>query len=526
MQSRSLSLLAGLLGAVGTGLASAHPQHSSVGTNNAETEYTPSDTNDFIHDLDPALGRLFPEYGIQHVLIYSWADDFYTGFGKNGSAGDPLLNENYNWTLTDKYIDFVTSNGAKASIQFSALQGTNASVSTPEIIGDVGFMITDRYMNGAHGSGFHDALDLFDFYAESDLEDVATIEEAYENSFAFFAGFAKGVARANSSAGVGAWGNNRVWPVPTNYSVPDPYVTRFWSDCKANNVPLKAATYHFTNAQYSMDPYAVELVTDKFRSDILIPAGFADLPVWVTEFEPNPGAINPTTAAALSAYHDPSFMASFTLGTTMYAQDTENLQQTMPWPGFGYGGIGAGNQSFPAWFNKTADNATVLLNVAAAWKLQASLVLNTPDRLSLDGASSNGFAALAGCSEGMDEVQILLNNYQLDYDIPRQIANGTPNGLLNGEQECFYTGNPLFYIPICQTFPQATIRNNTATSYRLKVTALPWSEHTKYDVVVQRVGDGDVHRTILKKQGQGCQLDMTLRFPANAQDLVTIRKRL
>ncbi|KAK4540359.1 hypothetical protein LTR36_009316 [Oleoguttula mirabilis] len=443
MHSRSL-LFAGLLAAVRGGLVAGYPQRRGAseqhivveasrvtgrlknlqGTNNAETEFTPSDTNDIIHDLSPALGQLFPEYGIKHVLIYSWADDFFTGFGENGTAGDALLNENYNWTLTDEYIRFVTSHGAKASVQFNTPQGTNASVSTPEILGDVGFMITDRYMHGAHGSGFHNAIDLFDFYAESDLLNLATIEEAYENSFAFFAGFARGVARANSSAGVGAWGNNRVWPVHTNYSIPDPYVTRFFNDCKVNNIPLKAATYHFTNAQYSMDPYDIKRVTDKFRSETLVPAGFATLPVWVTEFELNPGAINPTTQSALSAYHDPSLFASFTLGTSMYAQDAENLQQTMPWPGFGYGGIGAGNQSFPAWFNKTADNATVPLNVAAAWKLQAELVVNTPDRLELEGASPNGFAALAG-GNGGEEVQILLNNYQLDYDIPREIANGT-----------------------------------------------------------------------------------------------------
>ena len=40
-----------------------------TGTNNAETEYTPSDFNDIIHDMDPAIAALYPEYGIQHVLI-------------------------------------------------------------------------------------------------------------------------------------------------------------------------------------------------------------------------------------------------------------------------------------------------------------------------------------------------------------------------------------------------------------------------------------------------------------------------
>lgn len=110
MQPQSSFLVAGLLAACQTIPVSAHPQHHGAseqnivvdasrvtgrlknlqgkiqsghtdawetctltdrisGTNNAETEYTPSDFNDFIHDLNPAIGQLYPEYGIKHVLI-------------------------------------------------------------------------------------------------------------------------------------------------------------------------------------------------------------------------------------------------------------------------------------------------------------------------------------------------------------------------------------------------------------------------------------------------------------------------
>lgn len=105
----------------------------------------------------------------------------------------------------------------------------------------------------------------------------------------------------------------------------------------------------------------------------------------------------------------------------MYGQDT-TIDQIMPWTGFGYGGTGAGNAPFQPWFNKTSDNNTIPLNVAAAWKFSGDLVTETPQRLQVDGISDDGFTALAGQSYSRSQIKVLLNNYQLDYDIIREIA--------------------------------------------------------------------------------------------------------
>jgi len=105
----------------------------------------------------------------------------------------------------------------------------------------------------------------------------------------------------------------------------------------------------------------------------------------------------------------------------MYEQDI-SIDQLMAWPGFDYGGMGADEAYYFFFFNKTSTNKLIPLNIAAAWKLQASLVTQTPQRLQLDGHSSSGFAALAGRSNCQDQVQILLGNYQVNYDIPREIA--------------------------------------------------------------------------------------------------------
>lgn len=104
----------------------------------------------------------------------------------------------------------------------------------------------------------------------------------------------------------------------------------------------------------------------------------------------------------------------------MYAQDT-SIAQALPWPGFGYNGTGAGSQPFQGFFNRSA-SGPIPLNAARAWFLQGQLVTQTPSRLGLEGHSEDGFAAIAGISRDGEKVQILLNNYQFDYDIAKEIT--------------------------------------------------------------------------------------------------------
>lgn len=106
----------------------------------------------------------------------------------------------------------------------------------------------------------------------------------------------------------------------------------------------------------------------------------------------------------------------------MYAQDT-SIDQVMPWPGFGYNGTGAGNHHFQGFFNKTSCGP-IPLNAAKAWYLQGKLVTETSQRVQVDGSSPDGFAALAGASTSGTQVQVLLNNYQFDYDVVTEITAG------------------------------------------------------------------------------------------------------
>lgn len=136
--------------------------------------------------------------------------------------------------------------------------------------------------------------------------------------------------------------------------------------------------------------------------------------------------------------------------------------------------------------------------------------------------------------------------------------------VLNGQQACFKLGNPLFYVPgkndfyrtmpgsrltvllVCLAFPQAVEHDNSANSYKLHVANLPWSASTQYKVTVARVGGAGMYSTAFRPTfqqftGKGKTLgtyhlmrekgaltdwilDVTINFPANTQDLVTIEK--
>lgn len=104
----------------------------------------------------------------------------------------------------------------------------------------------------------------------------------------------------------------------------------------------------------------------------------------------------------------------------MFAQDT-TIDQVLPWPGFGYNGTGAGDQPFHGFFNRSS-SGPIPLNAAKAWLLQGKLVTQTPNRVKVVGSSADGFGALAGVSVDHAKVQVLLNNFQLNYNIATEIT--------------------------------------------------------------------------------------------------------
>lgn len=120
-------------------------------------------------------------------------------------------------------------------------------------------------------------------------------------------------------------------------------------------------------------------------------------------------------------------------------------------------------------------------------------------------------------------------------EVTTQLNFDSPSTVLNGEQACFLTG-------ACLTFAQATVRNNTSEAYHLQLVGLPWSDTEGYKIEVLRVADNVNQQIYLSREGHGnvigrCRLkylfgaeqtltvlDITLPFPANAQDLVSVEK--
>ncbi|CAI7612304.1 unnamed protein product [Penicillium glandicola] len=507
------------------------------GTNNAKVP-TSNDESDSINDATAAVQTHWRNSSVKNVMIYTFPDVF-TGDYTDGDAYDA---DNYNFTLADERVQYVIDGGATASAQFQ--EAADFTLFSAEFLEGIGYMITERYVNGATNSGFTDAIELWDFYPEEDKLYDATIDSDYAASLIAYTAFSKGVARASNSTGCGAWGFKRLWTPSANYTLPDPWKESFFADLAANRTPIKAATFHWDATMFSWDPYEIVTATKQFRELYLTPNGFEDLPIWITEHNRNPLGILPTTESALAAYNDPASFASWVIAVAMYGQDAD-AERVMSWTGLGYGGYGWGNAYFQAWYNQT-DSGDIALNAGSAWVLSGDFVTNTPNRLAVVGSSDNGFTALAGISSDEKEVQVLLNNYQVDYDIVKvespkcgfafiltlytqvptlETSTSTDpiyqeNGLFNGEQACI-----IFYDDLaCTTFTQATIRDNTATAYKLNIENLPWSSSTNYTAKIKRVGGDSILETYKIVAGTGTSLSKTMPLPT-AREKPSIRTK-
>ncbi|OJJ46531.1 hypothetical protein ASPZODRAFT_142343 [Penicilliopsis zonata CBS 506.65] len=445
------------------------------GTNNCDVPNA-NDDLDNIHDATPAVQQHWRDSAVKHVMIYTFPDVFL--------GGDPYDSANYNFTASDMRVRYVVEGGAVASAQFQ--EGGDITDLTPAELEGIG------PRNGANNSGFSNAVELWDFYPEGDKEYYTTESTSYKENLAAYSAFARGVAKANNpNVGCGAWGFKRMWTPTASYTLPDPWKTEFFADIVAAGVPIKAATMHWDSTLFSWNSYELVPGVKQFRELYLAPNGLGDLPIWITEHNRNPLGTLPTTKAALEAYWDPASFAAWVISVAMYGQDAD-VEQVMSWTGLGYGGYGYGDAYFQAWYTNTS-NGDVATNAGAAWVLSGQFVTETANRLALTGSSPDGFTALAGISDEEDQVQIMLNNYQVDYDILRQNTvqliteldvnvSASPitqeNGLFNGEQACFtFDDNAVLG---CTTFMQPIIRDNHATAYALEVKNLPWSSSTKY----------------------------------------------
>jgi hypothetical protein len=51
---------------------------------------------------------------------------------------------------------------------------------------------------------------------------------------------------------------------------------------------------HLSRYGLTLAAYDIKRITDKFRAEVLMPAGLPELPVWATEYEPAPFPALPT----------------------------------------------------------------------------------------------------------------------------------------------------------------------------------------------------------------------------------------
>ncbi len=392
---------------------------------------------------------------------------------------DPDKEESYNFGPSDRVIKAIIESGAE--VYWRIGRSWSADPDPPadfDKFANIVKHVAMHYNNG-WANGFHCNIRYWEFWNEPDLK------ESWFPGFAreFWAGtpqqfyyLYEKVARAlksfNPELKVGACG--KAAPVMSGAYREDLIIY-----CAAHNVPLDFFSWHHYHDR-SLDPYDMVRIGDQYRR-MLDDVGFTQAETHVTEWNMN------LTMANKGPHHQASMEnAAFTGAALIYLQDSKVSRS------FYYRGDGTvmGLFDFDGGYRKKA----------YTYKATGSM-LAVPDRLSVTGGDTFGFAVLAGKSKGGDTVQVLMSNYE----IPANFRNTRKS-----QGTDFKNRNNISY------------RNNTA--YSLVVKNLPWGD-AEFSVARYRLSKTQDFTLITESSQSGGRFRLEKPLPPPALELIVLKRK-
>ena len=144
-------------------------------------------------------------------------------------------------------------------------------------------------------------------------------------------------------------------------------------------------------------------------------------------------------------------------------------------------------------------------------------MLDTPQRLSVTGTDTFGFAALAGRSADGNTVQILISNYA--------IAAGFKADIMQMPPELLKASPPMPDFSKIKFLPLRTdivYRDNAG--YNLTINNLPWGK-TAFGVKRYRISQTQNLELVEEKSGAGATLNLSNPLAPDAVELIVLQRR-
>jgi hypothetical protein len=400
----------------------------------------------------------------------------------DGSA-DPEKPGSYNFAPTDQVIAAIHASGSDVYYRIGRSFGANVNPPADfDKFASVVKHIAMHYNQGWAG-GFHYGIRYWEFWNEPELFWSGTPEQFY----ALYEKTARALKSVDSTLKVG--GDANAFPYDGG-----PYLEGFVDYCAAHKVPLDFYSWH-TYADGSADPYDAVRLAKKIRG-VLDSHGFPKAGSILSEWNLSADftdAEKPTLQGVDNAAYIGAALSYFQDAPIDHAQF---YRGDAAWMGL----FGLQGQYF---------------KTAYVFRAMGKM-LDTPQRLKVEGADTFGFAALAGRSAEGDSVQILISNYA--------IPAGYQPHVLQMPPELQKAGPALPDFSKLKFLPRRTdvvYRDNGG--YHLTISHLPWGA-AAFSVKRYQIGKERDLGLVEEKTGFGDSVTVSSDLAPDGVELIVLHR--
>ena len=412
---------------------------------------------------------------------------------KAGNAGvifpdwsaDPEKSGSYNFAPTDKVLAAIRATGAEVYYRIGRSWGANINPPADfDKFASVAKHIALHYNQG-WANGFHYDIRYWEFWNEPDgLFWSGTPEQFYS----LYEKTARALKSVDPMLKVG--GDGKAFPYDDGG-----YREGFIDYCASHKVPLDFYSWH-TYADSSADPYDAVRLARQIRG-ILDTHGFPKAESILSEWNLTPD-FTEAEKARLQGVENAAFIGA----VLSYFQDApidhaQFYRGDAAWMGL----FDLQGQSF-----KTANMFRAM-----------GMMLDSPQRLAVEGTDTFGFAALAGRSEDGNTVQILISNYAIP-------AGFKSNGM-QMPPEVAKTLPPQLDFSKVKSLPLRTdIAYRDNAGYSLTINHLPWGA-AAFSIKRYRISKTQNLDLVEEKSGMGSSFHLSSPLAPDGVELIVLRRR-
>lgn len=399
-------------------------------------------------------------------------------------SADPEKPESYNFSPTDRVIESIRASGAEVYYRIGRSWGAN--INPPEDFDKFAAIVKHIAMHYNQGwaNGFHDGIRYWEFWNEPDgLFWAGTPQQFYE----LYGKTARALKSVDPALKVG--GDAKAFPYDDGG-----YREGFIDYCAHYHLPLDFFSWH-TYANGSADPYDAVRLGKNIR-EMLDAHGYPNAESILSEWNLS-ADFTDAEKAELQGAHNAAYIGA----VLSYLQDTH----------IDHAHFYRGDAAWMGLFDLNGK----YFKTAYAFEAMGKM-LDTPQRLSVEGTDTFGYAALAGRSKDGNLIQILISNYA--------IPKGYKPDMMPMPPELQKAAPPVPDMSKVKFLPLRTgIIYHDNTGYKLTITNLSWGA-AEFTVKRYRISNEENLDLVSTHTATGNTLHLSHPLSPNTLELIVLQR--